>query len=136
MKTQLLKYFCILVFISGCSEGSDMQFPNLDIMTPLMASRIDVFPEERVCEIDDIEDIKEFISELSNMYSTGWSRVHVSLAPKYRLSMGETEILILEQGIAILIPNHDGKSVTIGHKFMSGSGEDILNTICPTKTNL
>jgi len=116
--------------MSGCSEGSDMRFPELDVVKPLLVVKINVHPEELICEIDDIEKIREFVAQLSNTYNTGWSRVRVSLAPEYQLTMGKTEILILEHGLAIRIPQNNGESMTLGHGFAENSAERLINAIC------
>lgn len=113
-----------LLVISGCD---DVGFPELNITSPLTVTRIDSFPEQIVCEIQTMENVEAAISRLSKYYVEGWSRnvAGVSLAAKYRLTTGSTEILILNRGITIRTPN-----INIGREYSQGSGEAIIDAVC------
>ncbi len=130
---RILAVIILSVFYSGygCALAIDMKFPEMALSAPMVVSRVDVFPEEKICDVSDPKNVEKFVSYLSGTYPDGWRRTYVSLATTYRITIGKTEILLLRKGMAIVVHVADDKYVTYGRSYMEGTAENIVRSICP-----
>lgn len=72
-----------------------------------------------------------FIGELKRIHPSGWRVAsRVTFAPKYKVVLGSTEILLLERGV-VMITYVDGKRKAL---FQQGSIDEIEQVVrrgCP-----
>lgn len=83
------------------------------------------------CAASSIDESIAFIAELKRMYPAEWRVAsRVTFAPKYKVTLGSTEILLLERGV-VMITDVDGKRQVLFQQGNIGEIEQVVRRVCP-----
>lgn len=82
------------------------------------------------CTASSMGESMAFIGELKRIYPVGWRVAsHVTFAPKYRVTLGSTEILLLERGV-VMITDVGGRRQVLFQQGNIDEIEQVVRTVC------
>ncbi|MCC7633318.1 hypothetical protein [Stenotrophomonas rhizophila] len=124
---KLASYLPVLIsslWASGCAIGGNSanSFPEVRPEGLLKIVGESAQTNGFNCTASSMGDSMAFIGELKRIYPAGWRAAsRVTFAPKYRVTLGSTEVLVLERGV-VMITDVDGKRKVL---FQQGNVDEI-----------
>lgn len=128
-----LPVLMISLCASGCAIGgnSESAFPEVRPDGLLTVVGESYRTKGFKCSASSIDESIDFIEELKRMYPSGWRVAsHVTFAPKYKVTFGSTEILLLERGV-VMITDVDGQRQALYQQGDIGEIERVVRGVCP-----
>lgn len=128
-----LSILIVSVWASGCAMGGDSPSPFPEVRPDGLLKVVgeSAQTEGFECTASSIDESIAFIGELKRIYPDGWHVAsRVTFAPKYKITLGSTEILLLKRGVVMITNVGGGREVL----FQQGSIDEIekvVRSVCP-----
>lgn len=128
-----LPVLMISVCASGCAigENSESAFPEVRPDGLLRVVGETAQTKGFKCSASSMDESIAFIGELKRIHPSGWRVAsRVTFAPKYKVVLGSTEILLLERGV-VMITYVDGKRKALFQQGSIDEIEQVVRRVCP-----